>query len=117
MGATVASRFCAALIALGFAITQPALGCGQEPSAASEEHQVTLHSGVEATETPPTKPESPNKTPLPVCSAAGVDEKTLPVVAAWDLVAEQLRKTIVDTSEGPLREKLRLAYFRYLGCN
>jgi hypothetical protein len=117
MGAAVASRFCVALAALGFATAQPALGCGQEPSAASEEHQVTLHSGVEATENPPTKPESPNKTPLPICSAAEVDEKTLPVVDAWDLVAEQLRKTIVDTSEGPLREKLRLAYFRYLGCN
>jgi hypothetical protein len=53
---------------------------------------------------------------LAICAAVEIDQQTLPIVDAGDIVAEQLRKTIVGTSQPRLREKLRRAYFRYLGC-
>jgi hypothetical protein len=53
---------------------------------------------------------------LAICAAVEINQQTLPIFDASDIVAEQLRKTIVDTSQAGLREKLRQAYFRYLGC-
>ena len=40
----------------------------------------------------------------------------LPVPAAPDIVAEQLRQTIQRTQDKALQAKLRNAYLRYLGC-
>ena len=40
----------------------------------------------------------------------------LPVPAAPDIVAEQLRQTIQRTQDKALQAKLRIAYLRYLGC-
>ena len=40
----------------------------------------------------------------------------LPVPAAPDIVAEQLRQTIQRTRDKALQAKLRIAYLRYLGC-
>ena len=40
----------------------------------------------------------------------------LPVPAAPDIVAEQLRQMIQRTQDKALQAKLRIAYLRYLGC-
>ena len=40
----------------------------------------------------------------------------LPVPAAPDIVAAQLRQTIQRTQDKALQAKLRIAYLRYLGC-
>ena len=65
---------------------------------------------------PPTQSELTREARLAICAAVEIDQQTLPIVDSGDIVAEQLRKTIVGTSKPRLREKLRQAYFRYLGC-
>ena len=40
----------------------------------------------------------------------------LPVPAAPDIVAKQLRQTIQRTQDEALQAELRIAYLRYLGC-
>jgi hypothetical protein len=116
MRTTVAGRFGIALFVLGFVTTQPALGCVNKASAEDEEHDAPLYSMDEAALPPPTQSEPTSEVPSAVCAAVGIDQQTLPIADTGDIVAEQLRKIIVDTSEDALREKLSQAYYYYLRC-
>jgi hypothetical protein len=116
MGAAAPRRFGITIAVLGFMITPQALGCGQNSSVTEQEHHATSCSMAETGLSPPTQSELTREAPLAVCAAVEIDQQTLPIVNAGDIVAEQLRKTIVGTSQPGLREKLRRAYFRYLGC-
>jgi hypothetical protein len=116
MGAAAPRRFGITIALLGFMTTSQALGCAQNSGVTEQEHHVTSCSIAETGLSPPTQPELTRKAPLAICAAVEINQQTLPIFDASDIVAEQLRKTIVDTSQAGLREKLRQAYFRYLGC-
>lgn len=104
-----------ALAGLAFITAQPALSRVQESRTAGEEDRTSMHLPAMAPPVPLNSSEQSYDGPLAFC-AAEFDQQTLPVVDAQDIVAEQLRKTIHDTPEKALREKLRQAYLRYLGC-
>ena len=82
---------------------------GEEPTASTRSADTAVAASSDGTDVPGEAASA--------CSAVELDQQNLPVIDASDLVAGQPRETITATLDDTLREKLRQAYFRYLGCS
>ncbi len=116
MGATGICRFGLALAALLLAAVLPSVSRGQETGVTGEEPTASTRSADTAVAASSDGTDVPGEA-ASACSAVELDQQNLPVIDASDLVAAQLRETITATLDDTLREKLRQAYFRYLGCS
>lgn len=132
MLAVLAGRLDVERVVLLLAIALPVLSHGQIADAKLETHRLdttviaeptkepiaeTSTDSVTGTSTIPSGSTVKNSQVMPpACSTAPLTQQNLPVVDASDIVAQQLRHAIADTSEETLRSKLSQAYLRYVNC-